>query len=104
MFYWKLIFPFFISSELEKDKVRKRVEKAFSAEVARSKEFNPLNPMGEHNSDNQDKPQPNIFRGILKGYQIKGMTWLVNLYDQVSFNNFFKFNIRPKYKFSELII
>lgn len=29
-----------------------------------------------------DLPQPSIFKGVLKGYQLKGMTWLANLYDQ----------------------
>uniref|UniRef100_A0A1I8N1Y1 Chromatin-remodeling ATPase INO80 n=1 Tax=Musca domestica TaxID=7370 RepID=A0A1I8N1Y1_MUSDO len=29
-----------------------------------------------------DLPQPTIFRGSLKAYQIKGMTWLANIYDQ----------------------
>ncbi|XP_065355033.1 chromatin-remodeling ATPase INO80 [Calliphora vicina] len=29
-----------------------------------------------------DLPQPSIFKGTLKAYQIKGMTWLANLYDQ----------------------
>uniref|UniRef100_W8APB8 Chromatin-remodeling ATPase INO80 n=1 Tax=Ceratitis capitata TaxID=7213 RepID=W8APB8_CERCA len=29
-----------------------------------------------------DVPQPNMFKGTLKTYQIKGVTWLANLYDQ----------------------
>ena len=29
-----------------------------------------------------DRPQPTIFRGTLKQYQLKGMNWLLNLYDQ----------------------
>ncbi|GAB6031698.1 hypothetical protein CHUAL_009450 [Chamberlinius hualienensis] len=33
-------------------------------------------------STEQDRPQPNIFKGILKSYQLKGMNWLANLYDQ----------------------
>ncbi|XP_071454917.1 chromatin-remodeling ATPase INO80 [Hetaerina americana] len=28
------------------------------------------------------RPQPKIFRGVLKHYQLKGMNWLANLYDQ----------------------
>jgi chromatin-remodeling ATPase INO80 len=28
--------------------------------------------------------QPAIFQGTLKGYQLKGMNWLANLYDQVT--------------------
>ncbi|ELU04541.1 hypothetical protein CAPTEDRAFT_220290 [Capitella teleta] len=29
-----------------------------------------------------ERQQPNIFDGMLKGYQLKGMNWLVNLYNQ----------------------
>lgn len=29
-----------------------------------------------------DIPQPTIFNGKLKGYQLKGMNWLANLYEQ----------------------
>ena len=29
-----------------------------------------------------DRPQPNIFQGTLKTYQLKGMNWLCSLYDQ----------------------
>lgn len=31
----------------------------------------------------EDIPQPTIFNGKLKGYQLKGMNWLANLYEQV---------------------
>ena len=31
---------------------------------------------------NEDRPQPDIFNGTLKKYQLKGMNWLLNLYDQ----------------------
>ncbi|XP_071757033.1 chromatin-remodeling ATPase INO80 isoform X2 [Centroberyx gerrardi] len=30
----------------------------------------------------EDIPQPTIFNGKLKGYQLKGMNWLANLYEQ----------------------
>ncbi|MGH0172112.1 UNVERIFIED_CONTAM: hypothetical protein FKN15_062644 [Acipenser sinensis] len=30
----------------------------------------------------EDIPQPTIFHGKLKGYQLKGMNWLANLYEQ----------------------
>lgn len=33
----------------------------------------------------EDIPQPTIFNGKLKGYQLKGMNWLANLYEQVNF-------------------
>ncbi|KAK3093780.1 hypothetical protein FSP39_020132, partial [Pinctada imbricata] len=29
-----------------------------------------------------DRPQPSMFEGVLKTYQLKGMNWLANLYDQ----------------------
>jgi len=34
---------------------------------------------------NEERPQPTIFQGSLKHYQLKGMNWLANLYDQVTF-------------------
>lgn len=30
----------------------------------------------------EDRAQPQMFRGTLKCYQLKGMNWLANLYDQ----------------------
>ncbi len=30
----------------------------------------------------EDQPQPAMFNGTLKKYQLKGMNWLLNLYDQ----------------------
>ncbi|KAJ8356281.1 hypothetical protein SKAU_G00190750 [Synaphobranchus kaupii] len=33
-------------------------------------------------SAGEDIPQPTIFNGKLKGYQLKGMNWLANLYEQ----------------------
>lgn len=33
-------------------------------------------------STDADRPQPSIFEGTLKPYQLKGMNWLANLYDQ----------------------
>lgn len=35
----------------------------------------------------EDIPQPTIFNGKLKGYQLKGMNWLANLYEQVTTSN-----------------
>lgn len=34
----------------------------------------------------EEIPQPSIFNGKLKGYQLKGMNWLANLYEQVHAN------------------
>lgn len=36
----------------------------------------------------EDIPQPTIFNGKLKGYQLKGMNWLANLYEQVIWSVF----------------
>uniref|UniRef100_A0A1A9X1K8 Chromatin-remodeling ATPase INO80 n=1 Tax=Glossina brevipalpis TaxID=37001 RepID=A0A1A9X1K8_9MUSC len=44
------------------------------------KEEDKLESLLPHNK--VDLPQPSIFKGTLKTYQIKGMTWLANLYDQ----------------------
>ena len=32
---------------------------------------------------NETSPQPKIFDGTLKHYQLRGMNWLVNLFNQV---------------------
>lgn len=71
-----------------KQKAKKNASAAFLSEQARTKKFDssasaalsyPLD------SSIEDQPQPTIFKGNLKGYQLKGMTWLANLYDQVCF-------------------
>lgn len=36
----------------------------------------------------EDIPQPTTFNGKLKGYQLKGMNWLANLYEQVPISIF----------------
>lgn len=71
-----------------KAKAKRNAEEAFQSERARTRHFDleansqlnlleqPLDAVdGEH-------MQPKIFRGILKGYQLRGMNWLANLYDQ----------------------
>lgn len=69
-----------------KQKAKKNAQAAFLSEQSRTKKFdnsastalsNPLD------SNLEEQPQPTIFQGNLKGYQLKGMTWLANLYDQV---------------------
>ncbi|KAF5295926.1 hypothetical protein FQR65_LT10357 [Abscondita terminalis] len=72
--------------EIMKAKAKKNAEEAFLHERARTKNFDmdaksaidrkPLdNTEGEHS-------QPKEFRGNLKGYQLRGMNWLANLYGQ----------------------
>ena len=36
----------------------------------------------------KEVPQPDLFSGKLKSYQLKGMNWLANLYEQVGTENF----------------
>ncbi|KFB50887.1 AGAP005035-PA-like protein [Anopheles sinensis] len=49
---------------------------------ARSNSSDPTTSKNEHNGGIAELPQPSMFRGMLKGYQLKGMAWLANLYDQ----------------------
>ncbi|KPJ17900.1 Putative DNA helicase Ino80 [Papilio machaon] len=64
-------------SEAMKARASRNAREAFRAERARARQFGAAGdtPPGDH-------AQPNIFRGTLKGYQLKGMNWLANLYDQ----------------------
>ena len=43
------------------------------------KNFSLATPMLQSDTE---VPQPTIFSGQLKAYQLKGMNWLANLYDQ----------------------
>ncbi|CAG4955092.1 unnamed protein product [Parnassius apollo] len=78
--------------EAMKARASRNAREAFRAERARTRQFGagaggeagadsgegggaPCGPAGDH-------AQPSIFRGTLKGYQLKGMNWLANLYDQ----------------------
>lgn len=71
-----------------KQLAQKNAKDAYTIEIERTKKFNPtssdpLSPLNLHPDQNiEELPQPDIFQGNLKGYQIKGMTWLANLYDQ----------------------
>ncbi|KAG8224533.1 hypothetical protein J437_LFUL004224, partial [Ladona fulva] len=91
-------------SEVVKAKVKKNVREALQAEQARARNFDPQvgNGAGSPTSptsspsksagngglnltetpSGEGRPQPKIFRGVLKHYQLKGMNWLANLYDQ----------------------
>lgn len=70
-----------------KAKAKKNAEEAFQSERARTRHFD----LEANSQINLEKPldgvdgehtQPKIFRGNLKGYQLRGMNWLANLYDQ----------------------
>lgn len=76
-------------SELMKSKAQKNVQDAFVIERNRTKEFDKvahapmLHPLVDQTSGSiVELPQPEMFKGVLKGYQLKGMTWLAHLYDQ----------------------
>ena len=53
-----------------------------------------------------ERSQPDIFNGELKNYQLKGMNWLVSLYDQVgetedvNFDGFFYLDCTPSRSYS----
>lgn len=68
---------------------QKNAQEAFNVDRQRTRKFDtfanqsPLSPLSLHPDSNiEEIPQPKIFQGVLKGYQIKGVTWLANLYDQ----------------------
>ncbi|XP_043288526.1 chromatin-remodeling ATPase INO80 isoform X2 [Venturia canescens] len=73
-------------SEAMKQKAKKNATEAFDNERARTRQFDtPASSSELRLSDTPEKlehEQPLIFKGNLKGYQLKGMNWLANLYDQ----------------------
>lgn len=77
------------NSDKMKQLAQRQAKEAFNTERERTKKFDtlnkqdPLSPLQLHTDGSiEELPQPSIFQGNLKGYQIKGMTWLANLYDQ----------------------
>lgn len=79
-----------------KQKAKKNATEAFNNEKARTKQFDTAAASQElrlsDTPENLEHPQPSIFKGNLKGYQLKGMNWLANLYDQVC--NYLSYNIK----------
>ncbi|KAK4871988.1 hypothetical protein RN001_016112 [Aquatica leii] len=72
--------------DLMKAKAKKNAEEAFQNERSRTKNFDmdANSAIDKKRLDNTEgeHPQPKEFRGNLKGYQLRGMNWLANLYDQ----------------------
>lgn len=70
-----------------KQKAKKNALDAFDNEKSRTHQFDPSTNQElrlNHTSANTtEHPQPSIFKGNLKGYQLKGMNWLADLYGQV---------------------
>uniref|UniRef100_T1IPW9 Chromatin-remodeling ATPase INO80 n=1 Tax=Strigamia maritima TaxID=126957 RepID=T1IPW9_STRMM len=54
----------------------------FDNEVAHSLKIEDFRLTDPSVSTDQDRPQPQMFEGVLKTYQLKGMNWLANLYHQ----------------------
>lgn len=73
-------------SEVMKQKAKRNATEAFDNEKARARQFDTAAASQElrlsDTPENLEHPQPAIFKGNLKGYQLKGMNWLANLYDQ----------------------
>lgn len=69
-------------------KAKKNAVEAFDHDRARTRQFDAVTNSQEllrlsETPENMEHAQPAIFKGSLKGYQLKGMNWLANLYDQV---------------------
>ncbi|XP_055921969.1 chromatin-remodeling ATPase INO80 [Eupeodes corollae] len=76
-------------SELMKQLAQRHAAEAFNTDRAKTQQFDvQIKEESEEENPSEsmdckpDLPQPNIFRGTLKTYQLKGMTWLANIYDQ----------------------
>lgn len=76
-------------AELMKEQAHRNATDAFNSERARKEQFDssvqqkvPIYQNVDNSGTIIDLPQPSLFQGCLKGYQLKGMTWLANLYDQ----------------------
>jgi chromatin-remodeling ATPase INO80 len=71
-----------------KARASRNAREAFHAERARTVEFDAAAGAGAEAGAGArraaEHDQPAIFQGTLKGYQLKGMNWLANLYDQVT--------------------
>ncbi|KAL4142943.1 hypothetical protein QTP88_005331 [Uroleucon formosanum] len=70
------------NSEIYKDKALQNTQKALDAHERQATEFDDPDFKINLPPPNEERPQPTIFQGSLKHYQLKGMNWLANLYDQ----------------------
>lgn len=73
-----------ICSESMKELAKKNALDAFQNEKVRTSYFDKQanSCLTEFESIDGEQPQPEMFRGKLKGYQLRGMNWLANLYSQ----------------------
>lgn len=80
------------NAEVQKQEVMNNADKAFKAhqqqkcsfdeDLIKETESREMNLSEISLSEDNELPQPKIFEGLLKTYQIKGMNWLYNLYDK----------------------
>lgn len=68
-----------------KQKAKRNAMEAFNQDRAKTQLFDSVSSKLCLSDTPQtlENPQPSIFKGVLKGYQLKGMNWLANLYGQV---------------------
>lgn len=66
----------------QKARAQKNASDAFHAEQERTSLFDVCQKARLAEQLEEDLEQPELFKGSLKGYQRKGMTWLANLYNQ----------------------
>ncbi|EFA10951.2 chromatin-remodeling ATPase INO80 [Tribolium castaneum] len=70
-------------SEVMKEKAKRNAQEAFQNEKVRTRHFDiEAKSSVDVNAIDGEQPQPSIFQGKLKGYQLRGMNWLANLYAQ----------------------
>ncbi|KAF4528299.1 hypothetical protein B566_EDAN014974, partial [Ephemera danica] len=65
-------------SEVMKNKAQQNVDQALNLDQARVQQF----PLNKPDDPEVTEEQPKMFSGVLKHYQMKGVSWLANLYDQ----------------------
>jgi len=71
------------NAETIKAKALENASRALAVHDCDTKKYDIETATSENQTEaTEDRPQPSIFRGTLKQYQLKGMNWLLNLYDQ----------------------
>ena len=80
------IYLYIFFSERVKAQVKENATRALAVHDNVTKAFDVASeeavPPHDDVAKEEDRPQPEIFNGTLKKYQLKGMNWLLNLYDQ----------------------
>ena len=83
---WRNFHIYIFFSERVKAQVKENATRALAVHDNVTKAFDVASeeavPPHDDVAKEEDRPQPEIFNGTLKKYQLKGMNWLLNLYDQ----------------------